>query len=73
LLSGDTNLYRRIIVPIGYRAKEGNEEFKGEYAKALNQFTQQFITDFCHPDGAIDWDRLLVFNSGRQRSAPFSN
>lgn len=64
-LSGDSNLYRRIIVPIGYRAKERNEEFAAEYAKVLNRFTEQFIADFCDKGGSIDWDKLLAFNSAR--------
>ena len=66
-LSGDTDLYRRIIVPIGHKAKERNEEFAGEYAKVLNRFTEQFIGDFCNADGSIDWDKLLTFNSGRKQ------
>ncbi len=66
-LSGDTDLYRRIVEPIGYRAKERNQEFATEYAKVLNRFTEQFIADFCRPDGAINWDKLLEFNSGRPR------
>jgi hypothetical protein len=65
-LSGDANLYRRIIVPIGHRAKERNEEFAGEYAKVLNRFTEQFVAEFCSRDGSIDWERLLSFNSGRE-------
>ena len=35
-------------MPIGYRAKERNEEFAVEHAKVLNRFTEQFIADFCH-------------------------
>ena len=68
-VSGDAELYRRIIEPIGYRARERNDEFAVEYAKVVNQFTQQFVADFCRDDGAIDWDRLLIFNSGRAAKA----
>jgi hypothetical protein len=67
LLTGDRDLYRRIIVPIGYRAKERNEEFGAEYAKVLNRFTEQFIADFCDTDGSIDWDKVLAFNSARSK------
>jgi hypothetical protein len=72
-ISGDPELYRRIIKPIGHRAREHNDEFLAEYAKVLNHFTQQFIADFCNPDGAIDWDKILVFNSGRKNRAEISN
>jgi hypothetical protein len=65
-LSGNADLYRRIIVPIGYKAKKRNEQFAVEYAKVLNRFTEQFIADFCNTDGSIDWDKLLTFNSGKK-------
>lgn len=65
-LSGDPELYRRIIVPIGYEAPKHNEAFAIEFAKAVNQFTRQLLGEFCHADGSIDWDKLLAFNSGRK-------
>jgi hypothetical protein len=64
-ISGDSELYRRIIVPIGYRAKERNDEFAAEFAKVVNQFTKELLTDFCQADASIDWDKLLAFNSAR--------
>jgi hypothetical protein len=64
-LSNDPELYRRIITPIGYRAKERNDEFAEAFAKVANQFTKEILDSFCHPDGAIDWEKLLEFNSGR--------
>lgn len=64
-LSDDAHLYRRIIKPIGHKAKKRNEEFAIEYAKVLNRFTEQFIAEFCNPDGSIDWDKVLKFNSGK--------
>lgn len=67
-LTGDAELYRRIIEPIGYKAKERNEQFAAEYAKVLNRFTQQFTTEFCNVDGSINWNKLLGFNSGRAGS-----
>lgn len=30
----------------------------------LNRLTKQFIDRFCTPDGAIDWVKLVEFNSG---------
>ena len=64
-LSDDPELYRRIIVPIGHRAKEQNEEFQAEFSKVVNQFTKEMLNDFCTEDGAINWDKLLAFNSAR--------
>ncbi len=64
-LSEDPELYRRIIVPIGYRAKERNDKFQTEFSNVVNQFTNQLVTEFCKNDGSIDWDKLLSFNSAR--------
>lgn len=64
-ISGNDRLFVDIVEPLGYRAKERNEEFYAEYSRILNLFTQEFMDDFC-VDGRIDWDKLVRFNSGRQ-------
>lgn len=66
-ISGDADLYLRIIEPLGYKARENNELFDQEYAKVINRFTLTFTQQFCREDGSIDWDRLVVFNSGIKR------
>jgi len=63
-ISGDNELYTRLIKPLGHKAKERNDDFAEEYAKVVNLFSLEFINDFCQPDGAIDWVKLLRFNSG---------
>lgn len=63
LLSGDPDMYHEIIEPLGHEAKKRNEEFAKAYAKVINLFTASFITDFCQADGAIDWQKLVSFNS----------
>jgi hypothetical protein len=64
LVSENKHLYTDIIEPIGYRAKERNETFGAERAKVVNRFSRQFIEEFCDSSGAIDWARLVEFNSG---------
>ena len=63
LVSGDTELYTRIIEPLGFQAKTRNDEFMAEYAKIINNLTSAFIGKFCKPDGAIDWNWLVEYNS----------
>jgi hypothetical protein len=53
-----------IIEPIGHRAKERNDDFFKAYSQILNKLTLEFSTTFCD-DGIINWERLLVFNSGK--------
>lgn len=61
-ISGDKELYTRIIEPLGFKAKEKNEEFLSDYAKIVTNFTVEFATEFCD-DGEINWARLVAFNS----------
>lgn len=64
LISENKYLYTDIIEPIGYRAKEHNENFMLERGRLINLLTAQFIERFCDPSGAIDWQKLVEFNSG---------
>jgi hypothetical protein len=64
LISENYSLYTDIVEPIGYRAKEHNETFLIERNKVINRFTKEFIDRFCDPLGAIDWVKLVEFNSG---------
>jgi len=65
-ISGNENLYMDIIEPLGHLAKERNEEFQQTYSRKLNQFTKEFIEDFCGDDGLINWNKLVAFNSGKK-------
>jgi hypothetical protein len=62
-ISGNENLYTDIIEPLGHRAKEHNDEFAKQKGRVINLFTQEFIAGYCS-DGAIDWQKLVKFNSG---------
>jgi hypothetical protein len=64
LISGSETLYVDIVEPIGFRAKEKNEEFLEAYASVVNKFTLAFAQRFC-TEGRIDWKKLLEFNSGK--------
>ncbi|MHB1355741.1 MAG: PmeII family type II restriction endonuclease [Anaerolineae bacterium] len=64
LISENPNLYTDIIEPIGYRAKEHNETFTIEKEKVINRFTRELFLDFCDTNGAIDWIKLVEYNSG---------
>jgi|SRR6185437_14613576 len=63
-ISGDDELYTKIIEPLGHKAKERNEEFLISYSLMINKFTKEFSERFCKENGEIDWDGLVRFNSG---------
>jgi len=62
LISGNSELYIDIIKPIGYKAREENENFKKEYAKIINKFTLEFCQDYCI-NGEINWEKIVKLNS----------
>jgi len=64
LIGKNENLYTDIIEPIGYRAKQHNNAFDGEKGRVVNRFTKAFIEQFCDDTGAIDWVKLVGWNSG---------
>lgn len=63
-ISGDKTLYTEIIEPLGYKAKEKNDDFIKSYSKMINKFTREFSNTFCKDNGEIDWEKLVQFNSG---------
>ncbi|TSC92461.1 MAG: hypothetical protein CEN91_435 [Candidatus Berkelbacteria bacterium Licking1014_85] len=63
LVSGDPDLYTEIIEPIGYQAKQKNEEFLENYAQIINTLTLEFSQKFCD-NGKINWIKLVEYNSG---------
>ncbi len=63
-LTGEPGFYIRILDAMQARPKLHKERFNEEWGKAVNRFTGEFIQNYCHPDGGINWRALLVFNSG---------
>jgi hypothetical protein len=61
-ISNDSNLYTKIIEPLGRKAKERNEEFIDAYSQIINNFTVEFSKEFC-VDGRINWEKLVKYNS----------
>jgi hypothetical protein len=64
-ISGDENFYLEVIEPLGYKARERNDEFQRTYAQMINKFTKEFANEFCKDDGEIDWEKLVQFNSAK--------
>jgi hypothetical protein len=66
-ISGEAELYTNIIEPLGHKAQGKNEEFQQSYAQMLNRFTLEFGREYCESSGAIDWPKLVRFNSAAGR------
>jgi hypothetical protein len=62
-ISGDSELFTGIIEPLGYKAKEKNDDFVKSYSQMINRFSKKFSNIFCRDNGEINWDKLVRFNS----------
>lgn len=65
-ISGDSELYIEIIEPLGYKAKEKNEDFLNSYSQMINKFTREFSNEFCTSSGGINWEKIIKFNSSKE-------
>ena len=66
-ISGDMELYTKIIEPLGHNAKERNDDFIKSYSQMINLFTKEFSESFCKNNGEIDWEKFVQFNSSIQK------
>lgn len=66
-ISGDENLYTELIEPLGFNAKLKNDEYLELYSNLINRFTTEFSTQFCASNGSINWEKLVKFNSGKEK------
>jgi len=66
LSSDDSELYLKIIEPIGHKSKQKNEEFMDSYSQIINKLTLEFSQKFCD-NGKINWEKLVKYNSGFEK------
>ncbi len=66
--SSDPNLYTELIDPLGHKAQEKSKEFHDSYARMVNKFSRQFSIEYCDDSGAINWHKLVAFNSAAIQS-----
>ena len=64
LISGDDELYQRLIHLIGDESGAQADAFQAEYAKALDRFTAEFEEHYCNADGMVKWRKLVDLSSG---------
>ena len=67
-LTGEADFYLKIIAAMKNKPAEHKLAFHCEWDKAINRFVRDFTVNYCSSDGGIDWDKLLLFNSGKKPS-----
>lgn len=63
LISGDSNLYKQIILPLDKEAKKRSEHFQEIYNGKSNEMIKQFSDEFLTKKGQIDWEKMIDFVS----------
>ncbi len=62
-ISGDPEIYIKIVEPIGHKAVERNTEFLSQYELVLDKFTEIFRKSLCDEKNNIQWDKLTRISS----------
>ena len=63
LLTSDSEFYKKIIIPLGEISKIKDEEYKNKLSARINILTSEFTSNYCYPDGVINWDMIIERNS----------
>jgi len=62
LISGDDQLYKKIIQPLDKEAKKRDEVFKTLYVKKINEMTKDVVDRFYTKDN-LDWEKIIDYVS----------
>jgi hypothetical protein len=63
-ITGDPDFYLKIVRLMKQKPQEHSVEYEAAWVAAVNRLTREFLNEFCHEDGTIDWEKLTIFNSG---------
>lgn len=67
LITKEPDFYLRIVRLMGEKPISHRPSFQQSFDQAKNRFVKEFLIDFSDEAGAINWDKLLEFNSGVER------
>jgi len=62
-ITGEPDFYIKLITLMKDAPLKHKKEYDPVWNAALNRFTAEFVSDFCFPDGRIDWEKLTRFVS----------
>ena len=66
-LTGDQDFYLKLISLMRDYPVQHRIEFEKEWNKAINRFEHDFLNNFGRSDGSIDWEKLVRYNSGKEK------
>ena len=64
-ITGDQDFYLRLIASMNNEVINTHKhDYKNAWDRAVNRYLREFTNDFCLENGAINWEKLVQFNSG---------
>lgn len=66
-ITGDSQFYLKLVRLMKRYPQEHRKQYQVEWDKAVNRLEREFLLNFSTPDGDIDWEKLVQFNSGKER------
>lgn len=66
-LTGDSDFYLKLMRLMKNEPLKYKEQFDKEWAAIINRLTSEFSEHFCNSTGHIDWERLTVFVSAKEK------
>ncbi len=52
---------------MGQYPAEHRKEYEAEFTELVGRFNEEFKSEFSASDGGIDWEKLIAFNSAKDR------
>ncbi|MCA9352487.1 TdeIII family type II restriction endonuclease [Patescibacteria group bacterium] len=62
LISGDSELYKKLIKPLDREVQKKDDDFKEIYVKKINEMTKDLI-DLFYIDDSLNWDKIVEYVS----------
>ncbi|MCS6920043.1 MAG: PmeII family type II restriction endonuclease [Fimbriimonadales bacterium] len=65
-VTGDPDFYIKLIRLMRDYPEQQRELYLEEWAKAVNRFTRELLNEFADEEGALDWEKIVRFNSSAE-------
>jgi hypothetical protein len=64
-LTGDPDFYLKLVRLMETKVvSKHRAEYERAWNNAVNRYVREFTNDFCDGSGAVEWEKLVKFNSG---------
>ena len=67
LLTNESDFYLRIARAIGVHSAGHGESYRKAFERKCNSLVKEFVLNFVHEDGSIEWDKVVAFNSATSK------